>query len=138
MRAMPVAVTIAALILIPSALPVASSFFPVASNSYFSNATAAAPVGSVPKPQMLDVCGRAEFLWRHSAPTAVWPNPAAQTAELRAAIWTATAVIAAASIAVAAASDQAHRYRRPARSGSKRWAAGWAGRAGHGRPVTVE
>ena len=88
---------------------------------------------TMPRPQMLDAREHAQSVRYH--PTTIWTDPAEPTAALRAAVWAATAVIAVASVAIAAAPDQVHRYRRPASTGSKRWAAGWAGRAGHGRPV---
>jgi hypothetical protein len=58
---------------------------------------------------------------------------------LRAAVWLATAVTAAAFVAIAAAPDQLQRY-RPARTGPRRWEAGWAGRteaAGHGQAAVA-
>ncbi len=70
--------------------------------------------------------------WRLGAATQVLLTHDEPTAALRAAVWAATAVTAAASVAVAAAPDQALRYRRPARAGPRRWEAGWAtsGQAG--------
>ncbi len=77
--------------------------------------------------------------WRLGAATQVLLTHDEPTAALRAAVWAATAVTAAASIAVAAAPDHALRYRRPARAGPRRWEAGWApsGQAGaavYGQP----
>ncbi len=120
MRAATVVAAAVAVILLSAALPVESS------NSSRREA-AAEPTGCSPRPQAY---GHAESVSvRHHRVAAVaWPGLAEPTAALRAAVWVATAIIAAASIAVAAAPDQAQRYRRPGRAGSKRWEAGWAGR----------
>jgi hypothetical protein len=94
------------------------------SGSIYKSASAEAPTGSVPQPQTLTSFGQADPVRRTIAATQGWAEP---TAALRAAVWAATAVIVAASVAVAFAADQAQRYRRPARTGSARWEAGWAG-----------
>jgi hypothetical protein len=73
-----------------------------------------------------------ELPWNLGAATQVLLTHDEPTDALRAAVWAATAVTAAASVAVAAAPDQALRYRRPAQAGPRRWEAGWAagGQAG--------
>ena len=89
---------------------------------------------------MIGKCDRTESAWRLGGETQVLLTHDEPTAALRAAVWAATAVTAAVSIAVAAAPDQALRYRRPARAGPRRWEAGWitsgqagtAGLPGHG------
>jgi hypothetical protein len=97
-----------------------------------SLASATAHSESVPQPQTLTLFGQVEPARRAIAATQARGLQAEPTAALRAAVWVATAVIAAASAAVAFAADQAQRYRRPARTGSARWNAGWAGRAEEG------
>jgi hypothetical protein len=67
---------------------------------------------------------------RVSAANDVWAGRDEPPAALRAAVWAATVVTAVACAAFAASLDQGQRYRRPARAGSKRWAAGWAEQAG--------
>jgi hypothetical protein len=119
---------ITAFILLTTAFPVASS------GSIHKSASAEAPTRSVPPSQTLPVCWHEDPVRRASAATQARDEP---TAALRAAVWVATAVIAAASVAVAFAADQAQRYRRPARSGSARWEAGWAGQAGEGAAPAV-
>ncbi len=103
--------------------------------------SAATPTGSVSRTQTRDACWHTESVWRQRAVTGVWRGRAEPTAALRAAVLVATAVtvIAASSVVVASAPDQVQRYRRPAWTGSKRWAAGWAGQAQHagGRPVAA-
>jgi hypothetical protein len=104
--------------------------------------SAATPTGSVSRTQTLDACWLTESVWRQRAVTGVWRGRAYEpTAALRAAVLVATAVtvIAASSVVVASAPDQVQRYRRPAWTGSRRWAAGWAGQAEHagGRPVAA-
>ncbi len=107
-----------------------TNFTVTPSGSIHKSASAEAPTGSVPQPQTLPVCGQADPVRRTIAETQGWAEP---TAALRAAVWVATAVIAAASVAVAFAADQAQRYRRPARTGSARWEAGWTGQVKGGR-----
>ena len=130
-RETPNVAALATFILLSTAHLVASS------NPLHENASAAAPNASVPRPQTLDTCHHAENVGRQRPTTWVGPGQAEPTAALRAAVWVATAVIAASSVAVAVAPDQERWYRRPARTGSKRWAAGWAGQAGHGRPLAA-
>jgi hypothetical protein len=114
---------IPALLLLTTALPVASG------GSLDETAPAAAPSGSAPQPQMLDVCNHAHRAWNgHIAVVA--RGQAEPTAALRAAVWAATAVIVAVSVAVA---GLAQRHHRPSRTGSARWEAGWAGQADGGR-----
>ena len=118
-----------AFFLLCNALPLASSYPP-----FPGNASAPAPL---PEPTTLNTCRLAEpVVRRHSTTIEVWSNRAEPTAALRAAIWVATAVIAASSVAIAAAIDQGQRYRRP-RTGSKRWEAGWAGQTHGGRPAEL-
>ncbi len=117
-----------ALILLPTALSVASSHPSQESTS------AAVPTASMPRPQALDECGDAEFFQHPSGNIEVWLSRAESTAALRAAVWVSTAVIAALSVAVV---GQARRCLRPARSGSKRWEAGWAGQVRHRRRVAA-
>jgi hypothetical protein len=93
---------------------------------------------------MIGKCDRTESAWRLGGETQVLLTHNEPTAALRDAVWAATAVTAAASIAasiaIAAAPDQALRYRWPARAGPRRWEAGWvasgqagtAGLPGHG------
>jgi hypothetical protein len=120
------------LILLPAALPVASSAYPIHGKD-----PASVPTSTKPQLQTHGSCGPAESVRRNIATIEVWPRRAEPTATLRAAIWVATAVITVSSIAVVAVFDQAPRYRRPARTGSKRWEAGWTRQVVHGWPVAV-
>ena len=121
LQAASIVVAIPALILLTS--------FPVTSSSatLHETASAASPTGSMQQPQNPSACGHAKSIWCHSAAT---QGRAVPTVALRAAIWTAIAVL---SVAVAVAADQALRCLRPARTRSIRWEAGWAGQAGGGR-----
>ena len=118
-----------ALVLLPTALSVASSH-PIHGNV----SAAVVPTASMPQPHTLDACGDAGFFRRHNANIEVWLSRAEPTVALRAAVWVATAVITALSVAVV---DLARRYLRPVRSGSKRWEAGWAGQVRHRRRVAA-
>ena len=119
-----VAAVIAASILLTAAFPVASG---CSLHEPLEPASAAAPTAPVPpdtRVRAVSILIHRQFLYE-------------STMALLAAIWVATVVIAAASIAVAAAPDQAQRYRRPTRTGSARWEAGWAGRAGEWRAAVA-
>ena len=122
-RAAPIGTVITALIAFSTTLPVASSCFT------HEVAPVAEPLGSVPLPQTRDTRRHADSAWRVTGVTEPWAGRDEPTAALRAAVWAATVVTAIASVAVAAAPDQVLRYRRPARTGSIRWEAGWAGQA---------
>ncbi len=122
-RAAPIVATIPAFILLTAAAYLDES------------ASAEAPTRSVPQLQTLPVSVHVDPVRRAIAATQARAEP---TAALRAAVWVATAVIAAVSVAVAFAADQAQWYRRrPARSGSARWEAGWAEGGEGGRAVSA-
>ena len=120
LRAAPTVAAIT-LILLPTVISVTSS------HPLHGNASVAVLTAAMPLREDLEACRHAEFAWRYSATIEVLRIQAEPTAALRAAIWVATAVITALSVAVV---DLAQQYRRPARGGSKRWEAGWAGQAG--------
>ena len=118
-----VAAVIAASILLTAAFPVASG---CSLHKQLEPASAAAPTAAPVPPdtrvRAVSILIHRQFLYE-------------STMALLAAIWVATVVIAATSIAVTA--DQAQRYRWPTRTVSPRWEAGWAGRAGEWRAAAA-
>jgi hypothetical protein len=105
--------------------PVASSYL------LHANASAAVPTGSLEHLRTLHACRHIVSAGLHSATIQVLLSKAEPTVAFRVAIWLAAAIIAALPFLVI---NQAQRLPRPARTGSKRWEAGWAR---HGRPVAA-
>jgi hypothetical protein len=107
-----------------------SAALPVA--SLHGNASAAVPTGSTQHLENLNTCGHSATDKRHSAMIQVLLSQIEPTAALRVAIWIALAIITALLIFII---EQVQRHFRPAKTGSKRWEAGWAGKPRHGRPL---